>query len=146
MRTKSLVASLCVASALPAQSPDHDILRRLKAVEWPRAYLMQDAAALDSILAPEFRRVDGNGDWFTKADELARVRASKPAYDSLVFEIRRLEVFDGTSAVVAGTGHIFSTAEGRTVRSRYQSTNVLIKRNGRWLAVASHTSGTRSDG
>lgn len=132
------------AGAASAQSPDHDILRRLKTVEWPRAYLRQEAAALDTILAPEFRRVDGNGDWFTKADELARVRAARPAYDSLVFEIRRLEVYHGTSAVVAGTGHVFTTVAGRTVRSRYQSTNVLVKRDGRWVAIASHTSGARA--
>lgn len=142
-----LLASLLVgtAGAASAQSPDHDVLRRLKTVDWPGAYLRQDAAALDTILAPEFRRVDGNGDWFTKADELARVRAARPAYDSLVFEIRRLEVYHGTSAVVAGTGHVFTTVAGRTERSRYQSTNVLVKRDGRWVAVASHTSGARAD-
>jgi hypothetical protein len=125
-----------------AQSPDHDRLRQLKVVEWPAMYLHQDVTALDALLAQEFQRVDGEGTWHSRAEELARVRASRPGYDSLVFEIRRLEVH-GHTALVAGTGRVYRTEGGRTVRSEYQSTNVLVKRDGRWQAIASHTSGFR---
>ena len=142
---------ICLAILLPllavaagAQSPDHDILRRLKANEWPRAYREQDTALLSSILADDFRRVDSQGNWTTKAEELAYVQSHKPGYDSLVFRIRRLDVFSNGTAIVAGSGHIHGRGpEGEPTLMEYQSTNVLIKRDGRWRAVASHTSGNR---
>ena len=61
---------------------------------WPKAYFEQDAALLDSILADEFRMVDAEGNWSTKSQELADVKKGKPSYDSLVFAIKRLEIFE----------------------------------------------------
>ncbi len=138
----------CVAllfpAALPAQSPDHDVLRRLKQVEWPRAYREQDTAALNRILADDFRRIGSDGEWSTKAEELEYIRTTKPSYDSLVFRVDRLDVYPNGTAIVAGTGMVYSRgAEGPRVME-YRSTNVLLKQGGRWRAVASHTSGDRA--
>lgn len=44
---------------------------------------------------------------------------------------------------MAGTGLIYSRGASGPAISEYQSTNVLIKRDGRWVAVASHTSGDK---
>lgn len=147
MQCRHIVMALALfvvsSDEVVAQSPDHERLRQLKAIEWPAMYRNQDVAALAALLAPEFQRVDGDGNWHSRADELARVRASRPSYDSLVFEIRRIEIHNDRTAVVAGTGHVYETTDGRVVRSEYQSTNVLVKRDGRWQAIASHTSGFR---
>lgn len=126
-----------------AQTSDHDTLRRLKEVDWPRAYRDQDPVLLDRILADDFRRIGSDGEWSSKADELEYVRTHKPAYDSLVFHIQRLDVYPNGLAIVAGTGIVHSTRHGRPQILEYQSTNVLVKHGGRWRAVASHTSGDR---
>lgn len=120
---------------------DETVLREIKEVLWPRAYAEQDVELLDSILADEFQMVDAEGNWSTKADELEWIANNKPSYDSFRFEIKRLEVFDNGAAIVAGTGHVAGTGEDGPFKMRYQSTNVLIKRDGRWKAVASHVSG-----
>ncbi len=91
--------------------------------------------------AEEFQRIDGAGNWFTKADELERVAQNKPTYDSLVFNIRRLEIFENGTAIVAGTGTVHGKEAGVSYVAQYQSTNVLLKRKGVWKAVTSHVSG-----
>lgn len=126
---------------LQRKQPHEAVLRELKEVLWPRAYFEQDTKLLDRILADEFQRIDGAGNWFTKADELERVAKNKPTYDTLVFNIRRLEVFEHGTAIIAGTGTIRGKDDNGVYVAEYQSTNILIKREGRWRAIASHVSG-----
>lgn len=143
-RILGAVALVCLlAPAAVAELTDEQQLRELKEVFWPRAYFEQDVALLDAILADEFELIDAEGNRTTKADELAWVRDHKPGYDSLVFEIRRLDVFGNGSAVVAGTGTVRGVDEDGPYVVTYESTNVLIKRDGQWRAVASHVSGMR---
>ena len=152
MRSDSLTwLSRCIRTACllapavgGAQPSDAETLRHLKTVEWPRAYRTQDVGLLDRILADDFRVIRADGSWSSKQDELAWVRQNRPAYDSLVFSIARLDIYENGTAVVAGTGYVYSSdAAGPTV-TVYESSNVLAKdRSGRWRAVASHTSGHR---
>ena len=74
--------------------------------------------------------------------ELEWVRNNKPVYSSFVFKIKRLEIFDKKTAVIAGTG-IVKGAPGPDgpMDFTYESSNVLIKRDGRWQAILSHVSG-----
>jgi len=147
IRRALAIALLAVAAlgsdAAAATASDEAELRHLKEVLWPRAYFEQDVALLDSILADEFRLVDAAGNWSTKQDQLERVRTSKPDYDSLVFSIERLEIFADGAAIVAGQGTIRGVEQNRPYVATYQSTNVLVRRDGRWQAVASHVSGVR---
>ena len=137
------LAALLFASTgvLGEDSADEAALRQIKEELWPRAYATQDVDLLDSLLAPEFRLIDDQGNWSTKAEELDWVRHNAPSYDSLVFTILRLEIFGGDSAIVAGKGTIRGTGDEGPYLLEYMSTNVLVKREGRWQAVASHVSG-----
>ena len=130
-----------VATALHAQTADERELRRLKEERWPRAYREGDVALLDSILAKEFRRIDDKGNWSSKQDELDYVAKHRPSYREFRFEIRRLEVFENGTAVVAGRGVITGDATNPNAVFEYQSSNVLIKRDARWQAISSHVSG-----
>lgn len=136
-----LFAAIALAAPSADRAADEAALREIKEVLWPRAYFTQDVQLLDRILADEFQMVDGDGNWSTKREELEWVAKNKPAYDSLTFAIRRLEVFDNGTAVVAGTGTIRGTADGKSFVGDYQSSNIFIKRDGVWRAVASHVSG-----
>jgi len=139
----ALILSLAVTGIGAAAESDEATLRHLKEALWPKAYAEQDVKLLDSILADEFRLIDADGNWFTKQDELDYIRDNKPAYESLVFRVKRLEVFENGSAIVAGEGTVTGRDdEGRYV-STYQSTNVLIKRGGQWKAISSHVSGIK---
>jgi len=146
-RTAVLIAGLLIAQSSGSfgaeEQSDEATLREIKEVLWPRAYAQQDVALLDSLLADEFQMVDADGNWSTKAEELEWISSNPPSYDSLVFEIIRLDIFENGSAIVAGKGIVSGTDEQGPYTLEYQSTNVLIKREGAWKAVASHVSGIK---
>jgi hypothetical protein len=71
------------------------------------------------------------------------VRRTTPGYDSLRFSIRRLDVFENGTAVVAGTGTVFGRDSLGPYTVSYQSSNIMIRRQGQWRAVASHVSGVQ---
>jgi hypothetical protein len=151
IRIRTLVLALCGALAhgtatAADRSADEAALREIKEVLWPRAYFEQDTELLGRLLAPEFQMVDGDGNWTTRADELDWVSKNKPGYDSLTFELKRLEVFENGTAIAAGTGTIRGADKDGPYVAQYQSTNVLIKRDGAWRAIASHVSGYKKTG
>jgi hypothetical protein len=123
---------------------DREKLTTLKEVLWPKAYREQDTVLLDQILADEFQLIDADGNWSDKKFELDYIKKNKPSYDSFRFEIKRLDIFENGTAVVAGTGHIEGNDENGPYKMVYQSSNVLIKRQGEWKAIASHVSGIKA--
>lgn len=143
----ALLSMALIAAATPAAerkvTADERELRELKEERWPRAYREGDVALLDSILATEFQRIDAEGSSSTKQDELDYVAKHRPSYRAFRFEIRRLEVFENGTAVVAGRGVITGDASDPNAMFEYQSSNILIRRDGRWQAISSHVSGVR---
>ena len=118
---------------------DQQILRHLKEVEWPKAYREQDTNLLDAILGDDFQMIDDAGNWSNKTKELAWIKENAMEHDSFYYEIKRLDILPNGTAMICGTGHIFNDSTETT----YQSSNVLIKREGFWKAIASHVSGIK---
>ena len=112
-------------------------LRYLKEIEWPKAYKEQDTVLLNRILGNDFKMITNNGEWSNKAEQIKRIKTTAMNHDSFWYEIKRLEVLENGTAIIAGTGHIINDNK----ESIYQSSNILIKRNGLWKAVLSHVSG-----
>jgi hypothetical protein len=125
------------------KADDEKALRYLKEVEWPKAYREQDTVLLKKILADEFKMIGSDGAWSSKKEELAYIKKNKPSYKSFKFNIKRLDIFENNTAIVSGTGVIQSKDDKGDYEFIYQSSNVLIKRNGIWQAIASHTSGDK---
>jgi len=115
-------------------------LRYLKEVEWPKAYREQDTVLLDRILGSEFQMVTNDGEWSDKQKQMERIKEAPMEHDSFRYEIKRLEILENGTAIIAGTGHIVNDNK----ESIYQSSNILIKRNGLWKAVLSHVSGYKN--
>ena len=124
-----------------AEVSDEDLkaLRYLKEVEWPQAYRESDTMLLDRILGDDFQMIDAAGNWSDKAGELKWIKENNYAPDSFNYEIKRLETLENGTALICGTGHIFNDS----THTIYQSSNILIKREGDWKAVASHVSGIK---
>ena len=112
---------------------DEETLRHFKTVLWPQAYRTQDVALLDRLLHDSFQLIDDEGRRSTKAGELEWVAANAWNPGNFEYRIERLDIYEGRWAVIDGSG----IAD----RYTYKSSNVLIKVDGRWQAVASHVSG-----
>jgi ABC-type transporter MlaC component len=136
----ALLASSAQAGTVVSDA-DRAALHQLKEVDWPKAYFTQDTKLLDSILGEEFQSIDANGEWSPKPKEMEYIRLNKPWYENLVYKIKRIEMLENGTAIVAGEGTIRGAGKDGPVTIKYQSTNVLIKRQGVWKAVASHVSG-----
>ena len=120
----------------PASPSDEEVLRHFKTVLWPRAYRTQDVELLDSLLHDSFEVIDADGKRSSKQQELDFIRDNKWDPGEFEYRIERLDIYDGSVAIISGTG----IAETYT----YTSSNVLIKEDGRWRAIASHVSGVAS--
>ena len=137
--SKGLMLCLILCIAVPSHAgdemttADEKQLRHIKTVLWPRAYREQDTELLGRLLDESFQMIDGEGTRSNKAKELEWI--SNNAWNPGVFEYRieRLDIYGSDTAIIDGTG----VAEKYT----YKSSNVLIKENGEWRAVASHVSG-----
>ena len=118
---------------LAGEADDEATLRHFKTVLWPQAYRNQDVDLLDQLLHDSFQMIDDEGNNSDKAKELKWIATN--AWDPGAFEYRieRLDIYNGDTAVIAGTG----VAEKYT----YISSNVLIREDGKWQAIASHVSG-----
>ena len=146
MKSISILCFIAIATlSFGQKTDDENTLKYLKEVEWPKAYYEQDTVLLDRILADEFQMIDAAGGWYSKRDELDYIKEHKPSYDSFHFEIKRLEIFENNTAVVAGTGHIKGKDDGGKYSMTYQSSNILIKRGELWKAISSHVSGIKKE-
>lgn len=113
--------------------------------EWDDAFKQRDPATLDRILADDFVLTDASGAVLNKMEYLSSiVKAPDMSHipqPSSVSDDVAVRVF-GDAAVV--TGH--STVKGRPrgkgqfLSGQYRFTDVFVKRQGRWQAVA--TQGT----
>jgi hypothetical protein len=93
---------------------------------------------LDQLLHDSFEMIDGEGKRSTKQDALEYIANNQWNPGSFEFRIERLQIYQGSFAVIAGSG----VAETYT----YKSSNFLIKEDGAWRAIASHVSGRQSKG
>lgn len=125
--------ALLTFTATPLRADDEETLRHFKTVLWPQAYRTQDVALLDALLHDSFQLIDDEGRRSTKAGELEWVAANTWDPGNFEYRIERLDIYEGRWAVIDGSG----IAD----RYTYKSSNVLIKVDGRWRAVASHVSG-----
>ena len=132
---KTLWLVLLLLSPCSWAGDDEETLRHFKTVLWPQAYRTQDVELLGKLLDDSFQLIDASGGKSDKQGELEWI--SENAWNPGAFEYRieRLDIYDGQTAIIAGTG----VAE----KYEYQSSNVLIKRDGAWKAIASHVSGYR---
>jgi len=119
---------------------DKKALRYLKEVEWPKAYASHDTILLDRILDDSFEMIDQVGNRTAKSDEIVWIRNNASSHDSFRYDIKRLDIYPNGSAIVSGTGHMINNG----AETIYQSSNVLIKKEGLWKAISSHVSGVKT--
>ena len=106
-------------------------------IEWGEAFEHHDLATLDRLMADEYFLTDPLGIVRSKAETLAAIQQNAVLFQSSKSDDVNVRV-NGDTAVVTGR----STFRGRYKRwsmaGQYQYTDVLVKRNGSWKAVASH--------
>lgn len=105
-----------------------------------RAWVAGDRAAIDAILAPEWSVTDAAGRVLTKADVMHEAFDSDDRkVETMVIDEVKVRTF-GDTAVATGRTRATGSYRGVSASVVLRFTDVFVRRNGRWQAVASHGS------
>ena len=131
---------VCVFLFLAVLSYGQSVEQTLRQLEhdWSQASLKRDLATLDKIIADDWVSIDFQGRTVTKAETIANMKSGSPATQAAGIGEMKVRVF-GDSAIVTGSDTEKSTLKGKDVIDKYLWTDVFVKRDGRWQAVASQS-------
>lgn len=139
---KHLVVGVCVLALLAAAgcSPRQtaaDVEKELTALEdqWSDAYVKGDVAVLERIEADDIVQIDADGNVFTKADDIAEVKAGIYKVKSWTREEMTVRPY-GDTAVINGVTRTQGTYKGKDFDSRSRGTDTWMKKDGRWQCVS----------
>jgi ketosteroid isomerase-like protein len=146
---RGFIAHICflgliISAAVPVRArqtktdSDAGISQTLQGVEraWLDAEKNHDAAAFEKLVADDWIAISPDGKTQTKAERAAQIKGGQIA--SATMGDMKVRVF-GDTAVVTGTDDEVSMTDGKKSSEHYVWTDVFVKRNGKWLAVASQT-------
>ena len=132
------------AAPTPALTEDEQTLLKLEQ-DWGDATMKGDVAFVDRAEAEEYVYTDPNGQLSNKKDSLEAAKGGAAKISS--FKIRDVKVHVyGDSAVLTGQTQLKGKDEnGADFSGDYRWTDVFVRRDGRWQAVASQATTIQSD-
>ncbi len=136
-----LVLAVAAKAQTPAQTEVEHATQELIKIEtsWAEAEVKKDIAFFDPILAEDFTYTDSEGNIETKAQYIASKKSGESVVTSAVNDEIKVR-FYGDSAVVTGRWTGKETIKGKDVSGQSRWTDTFIKRDGRWMCVATHNS------
>ncbi len=117
---------------------DSDVIQAITRIEhdWGAAFLTKDVATIERIEAPQWMFTGPAGELQTKAQNSDDLKSG--AYVCTANHLDHLDVrVYGDTAVAFGLETEKSTYKGEDSSGQYRFTDVFVKINGTWLAVAS---------
>lgn len=137
------VAGLCAgivgAVAIGQSTNDAEVISGIEQ-RIAKAWVERDRSTIDAILAPEWSVTDASGQVLTKEQVLQESFGSTDRrIDSMVIDDVRVRLF-GDVAVATGRTRASGSYRGTSSSVVLRFTDVFVRRDGRWRAVASHGS------
>ncbi|MBI1762926.1 MAG: nuclear transport factor 2 family protein [Acidobacteria bacterium] len=105
--------------------------------EYDKAWLQQDAAAFEKLLADDAVLTDETGKASSKAEVIANAKSGAVKFEVGHSDDVKIHVY-GNTVVTSGRWTEKSTNKGKPVNGTMQGTTVYVKRNGAWQVVADH--------
>ncbi len=137
MATIAVLAAPPSPAAAADRAADEKVILKLEN-DWTAAVRARDVAALSAILAEDWV---GNGQFgsSTRAQALADLKSGDQKIESLSAPHDMKVRFFGDVAVVTGASEEKSSWKGKDTSGNWVWTDVWVKRNGKWQAVASQS-------
>jgi ketosteroid isomerase-like protein len=123
--------------AVAAPNPAVDEIKQIEN-DWADASKAKNADKLGEILADSWVALDWDGKTTTKAKALADTKAPGNSLDTFEMGPMKVRIF-GNTAVVTGSDTEKSMEDGKDTSGKYIWTDVFVKQNGKWRAVASQS-------
>jgi len=143
-----LVLLLAVAVLAPAQTQKNRPAQGTSATaqalialenKWVDALMKSDTPALDSIFADTYVDTDEHSQRSDKQGVLSVLKSGELKMESIKLSDMQVHVY-GDAAVVTGSAAQAGNFKGQALAPKVIFTDTLIKRDGKWIAVASHRS------
>ena len=103
---------------------------------WMEAYVRRDTAFLEQYLADDYVSTFPDGTVLDKQGEIESLKSGDIALTEMTPSEMNVRTYDG-AAVITGRSTIKANVKGEKVSGEYRFTDVWIKQDNRWLAVAS---------
>jgi hypothetical protein len=103
------------------------------------AYLKQDVASLDRLLADDYIGTDSDGSLSTKAESISNAKSGTDPVTSVVVNDMKTHVWGDAGVVWSRSADKFQT-KGNETSGQYQHTTTWVKIAGRWQTVAANSS------
>jgi uncharacterized protein (TIGR02246 family) len=142
-------ALLCAATLIAAgqttssPNPEEESVRKIED-EFATAYGRNDAEALDRLWAADYTFVNPAGQVLTKAQRLAMIRSGELKIEAYTRDDERIRIY-GDTAIVTYRSTVKAQRNGADISSQRRVITVLLKRDGRWQAVAQQSTTIRTD-
>lgn len=139
----ALILGLAVgarARNINAQQATPALVKKIQAIldDWAKAYRTKDGAILDRIMGEEYYIMcPEDGKRATKKDELANIKTSKTVFTTATNTVREARQY-GNIVVALGEWDAKGSADGKSFVDHESWLTIFEKRNGRWVAIASH--------
>jgi ketosteroid isomerase-like protein len=105
---------------------------------WAHATVKEGAAAVDQYEADDIIDTDPSGRVTDKTQDKTDLNSGDLKFQSIELSDLKVHVY-GDAAVAAGTSTLKGTYKGQDISGTYRFTDVWVKRNGKWQAVASQS-------
>jgi ketosteroid isomerase-like protein len=140
MLKKCFLALCGVVLCVPAYARNTTVEQELIRVEhqWKQAVVDRDPVALGQFYADEYISTDSEGLVFTRSQDIEIDTAGVSRLTAFKFDDLRVQAY-GDVAVVTGRITTTGILAGAPSQGMSRFTDVFVKRDGRWLCVAAHT-------
>jgi len=135
MKLLTMIA-LC-AGVLLAQKPAEEELKKIEN-NWTDAQKTKNVDKLRDILANDWVGLGWDGATSDKAKALADLKSSANSLDSMEMGPMTVRIF-GNTAIVTGSNTEKSKEHGKDSSGKYIWTDVFVRQQGKWRAVASQS-------
>jgi ketosteroid isomerase-like protein len=106
--------------------------------DWDAAFLRNDVAFVDRVLAAEFMGTYSDGVRGDRKQELENVRSFNQQIDSSSLDEFTVQVH-GETAIVWFRRRLIGPSKGQTLTVTHRYLDVFVKRDGRWQCVATQS-------
>jgi len=132
-----LIGMLSLACSTPAGN-DEQTLTQIEDA-WAQALLKADLPTLDGILASDYVFTGAEGEVQTKTQSMDELKNGVLKFTAFAVDDMNVRVF-GDTAVVTGRSTEEGIERGKDISGQDRWTDVFVRRDGRWQAIATHSS------
>jgi len=140
MKTGTLLLGLLLASVATFAAPpttEQQLIDLENA--WAQAYVTGDTPVLEKLFAEEYLFTDTDGQTFTRDQDIGSTKSGEFKISRFKFDGLKVHVYKDF-ATVTGLNDFSAVYKGEDASCKCRFTDVFVKRDGRWQAVASHVS------